>query len=122
MFPHHQIAEARGYEIDPHYGEAARLLWRDRRNEIVIGDFTQVLPPEQDDNKYNLVICNPPYVRHHHLPSEDKKRLQAQTARIIHVTTQPVSIQKINLSPMTYRVNEYHIVESMPYNGHFIYP
>ncbi|MBK9748504.1 MAG: class I SAM-dependent methyltransferase [Chloroflexi bacterium] len=83
VFPHHQIAEARGYEIDPHYGEAARLLWRDRRTDIVIGDFTQALPPEQDQDKYNLVICNPPYVRHHHLPVEDKKRLQAQTAQII---------------------------------------
>ena len=38
------------------------------------------------------------------------------------VTTQPVSIQKINLSPMTYRVNEHHLVESMPHNGHVIYP
>ncbi|MCI0552446.1 MAG: Eco57I restriction-modification methylase domain-containing protein, partial [Anaerolineae bacterium] len=84
VFPHHQIAEARGYEIDPHYGEAARLLWRDRRTEIMIGDFTQALPPEQDNDKYNLVICNPPYVRHHHLPMEDKKRLQAQATRIIH--------------------------------------
>jgi adenine-specific DNA-methyltransferase len=84
VFPNDQIAAARGYEIDPHYGETARLLWRDRRTEIVISDFTQSLPPEQDDDKYNLVICNPPYVRHHHLTAEDKKRLQAQTARIIH--------------------------------------
>ncbi|MEZ4666599.1 MAG: Eco57I restriction-modification methylase domain-containing protein [Anaerolineae bacterium] len=83
VFPNDQIAAARGYEIDSHYGEAARLLWRDRRAEIVIGDFTQALPPEQDKDKYNLVICNPPYVRHHHLPVEDKKRLQAQTAQII---------------------------------------
>jgi adenine-specific DNA-methyltransferase len=83
VFPSDQIAAARGYEIDPHYGEAARLLWRDRCDEIVIGDFTQALPPEQDNNKFNLVICNPPYVRHHHLSAEDKKRLQAQTAQII---------------------------------------
>ena len=84
VFPNDQIAEARGYEIDPHYGDAARRLWRDRRTEIVIADFTQALPPEQDNNKYNLVICNPPYVRHHHLPVEDKKRLQVQTEQIIH--------------------------------------
>jgi len=84
VFPYHQIAAAKGYEIDPHYGEAARLLWCDRRTEIVIGDFTRALPPEQDNEKYNLVICNPPYVRHHHLSVEDKKRLQAQATRIIH--------------------------------------
>jgi len=40
--------------------------------------------------------------------------------RYFGVTTQPVSIQKINLSPMTYRVNEPYIVESMPHNGHFM--
>jgi methylase of polypeptide subunit release factors len=84
VFPNDQIAAARGYEIDSHYGEIARLLWRDLHIEILIGDFTQSPPPEQDDDKFNLVICNPPYVRHHHLPPEDKKRLQTQTAHIIH--------------------------------------
>lgn len=83
VFPNDQIAAARGYEIDPHYGETAQSLWRDRRAEIVIGDFTQELPPERDVDRFNLVICNPPYVRHHHLLAEDKKRLQAQTAQII---------------------------------------
>jgi adenine-specific DNA-methyltransferase len=84
VFPHDQVAAVRGYEIDPHYGEVTHSLWPDRRTEIVIDDFTQALPPEQDQDKYNLIICNPPYVRHHHLPKEDKKRLQAQATRIIH--------------------------------------
>jgi len=30
-----------------------------------------------EDEKYNLIICNPPYVRHHHI-SNEKKRLQEQ--------------------------------------------
>ncbi len=84
VFPDACIASARGYEIDPHYGEPAQLLWRDRRADIVIDDFTRVVPPKRDEDKFNLVICNPPYVRHHHLEAEDKKRLQAQAARIIH--------------------------------------
>jgi len=84
VFPPHQIVAARGYEIDPQYGDAARLLWRDRRAEIVIGDFTQAPLPEIEDDKFNLIICNPPYVRHHHLPVEDKKRLQTRTVQIIH--------------------------------------
>lgn len=82
VFPAERITAARGYEIDPHYGEPARHLWLDQRAEIVIGDFTQAPPPERDDDKYNLVICNPPYVRHHHLQAEDKRRLQAHTARV----------------------------------------
>lgn len=84
VFPDSCIASARGYEIDAHYGEPAQLLWRDRRADIVIDDFTRVVPPEHDKDKFNLVICNPPYVRHHHLGAEDKKRLQAQARRILH--------------------------------------
>lgn len=83
-FPDHRIKVAWGYEIDPHYGEPARLLWRDRCAEIVIGDFTQAAPPEQDADKFNLLICNPPYVRHHHIQADEKKRLQALASRSFH--------------------------------------
>jgi len=42
---------------------------------ITEGDFTrQPLP----DRRYNLVLANPPYVRHHHLSGEDKDRLKAK--------------------------------------------
>lgn len=82
VFSEASIVSARGYEVDPHYGEPARLLWSDHRAEILIKDFTKVPPPATDSEKFNLVICNPPYVRHHHLKSEDKKRLQAQAASI----------------------------------------
>jgi len=78
VFPEQRIDAARGYEIDPHYGEPSRRLWRDRRAEIVIGDFTRVVPPEREADRFNLLICNPPYVRHHHLQPDDKKHLQAR--------------------------------------------
>ncbi|WP_343422549.1 hypothetical protein [Candidatus Flexifilum breve] len=78
MFPEPRIDAARGYEIDPHYGEPSRRLWRDRRAEIVIGDFTRAVPPEREADRFNLLICNPPYVRHHHLQPDDKKHLQAR--------------------------------------------
>jgi methylase of polypeptide subunit release factors len=81
VLPNERIAAARGYEIDPHYGQTARLLWDNHEAEIIIGDFTQALPPERDADKFNLVICNPPYVRHHHLSAKDKKRLQARSVQ-----------------------------------------
>lgn len=84
-FPQDQIAAARGYEIDPHYGQPARLLWSNHCVEIVTGDFTQAAPPEHDADKFNLIICNPPYVRHHHLPANEKKRLQARVAQITQI-------------------------------------
>jgi len=84
VFPDDCIASARGYEIDSHYGEPAQLLWRDRHADIVIDDFTCAAAPQDEKERFNLIICNPPYVRHHHLGANDKKRLQAQAGRIVH--------------------------------------
>ena len=68
-----QIKEAKGFEVDPFYGGAARELWADSGLDLEIADFTQAVPPKAG---YNLLICNPPYVRHHHLTPQEKKRLQ----------------------------------------------
>ena len=78
-FPAERIASAHGFEIDPHYGELARKLWHGSGLAITLGDFTTA-PPPRDDGGFNLVICNPPYVRHHHLDKAAKARLLAATA------------------------------------------
>lgn len=70
------VISARGFEIDAHYGLPAQELWRDTPLEIALGDFTTQPPPAQDAERANLLICNPPYVRHHHLSGPDKVRLQ----------------------------------------------
>lgn len=67
------IEIAKGYEIDPHYGEPARELWAGSGLDIELSDFTQAKPPQQG---FNLLVCNPPYVRHHHLDANVKHRLQ----------------------------------------------
>ncbi|MBN1283956.1 MAG: SAM-dependent DNA methyltransferase [Anaerolineae bacterium] len=78
-FPASQIAEVVGYEIDPHYGQQTAALWSDTPLRLHITDFTQASSP--DAHKATLLICNPPYVRHHHLDSAEKQRLQAQVWR-----------------------------------------
>jgi adenine-specific DNA-methyltransferase len=70
------VTWARGFEIDPHYGQPAGELWQDTPLDITMGDFTQQSPPAKDAEQANLLICNPPYVRHHHLSGADKVRLQ----------------------------------------------
>jgi hypothetical protein len=70
-----KIVEAMGYEIDPHYAEPAAVLWRNSGLTIRQTDFTQETPAA----KFNLIVCNPPYVRHHHLDFDTKKRLQVRT-------------------------------------------
>ncbi len=75
IFLKKRIDEALGFEIDPHYGEPAKQLWKDYSITIKHGDFTHAEPTP----RYNLIICNPPYVRHHHLQNGDKSRLQLRT-------------------------------------------
>ena len=76
LFPRSKIESAIGYEIDSHYGDEAISLWKNTPLKINISDFTKALPPKNQDKKANLIICNPPYVRHHHLNRNDKIRLQ----------------------------------------------
>jgi len=75
VFTENRIEKALGFEIDPHYGEPAMLLWKDTNLTLKLADFTH----EEPSSRFNLVICNPPYVRHHHLQNGDKFRLQSRT-------------------------------------------
>jgi hypothetical protein len=72
-FPADAIADACGVEIDPAFAAAAEALWKGTGLRVIRGDFTRLVP----DRPYNLILANPPYVRHHHVPREDKERLQA---------------------------------------------
>lgn len=85
LFPQSQIETAVGYEIDSHYGSEAILLWKNTPLKLNLSDFTKALPPETEEKKANLIICNPPYVRHHHLNRSDKLRLQNQSQNIAGV-------------------------------------
>lgn len=75
------LRHAMGYEIDREFGNAATKLWRPTGLDMHISDFTLAVPPADADSKPNLLICNPPYVRHHHLDRETKERLQAAVKR-----------------------------------------
>ena len=75
VFPKQRIAEALGFEIDPHYGGPASQLWARSGLVMNLADFTR----EEPSPRFDLVICNPPYVRHHHMQNGDKARLQLRT-------------------------------------------
>ncbi len=75
-FPAARIEAAAGFEIDKHYGGPALKLWAGTGLDCRLADFTEQKAPP-DDRKYNLIICNPPYVRHHHI-NGSKRRLQAK--------------------------------------------
>ena len=75
VFPQTRIKAAVGYEIDPHYGDPAVELWRKTGLDIRLEDFTQAQEPKTA-KKFNLLISNPPYVRHHHIVTGEKRRLK----------------------------------------------
>lgn len=78
-----QLETAKGFEVDAFYGEPAIHLWKDHPIEIDLLDFTTAKPSE---DLYNFVICNPPYVRHHHLSSTQKEYLQKLAKNISGLT------------------------------------
>jgi adenine-specific DNA-methyltransferase len=72
VFEKELIETALGVELDPEFAKAARRLWSDTGLEVIEADFTAIEPQA----RFNLVVSNPPYVRHHHLDAAAKERLQ----------------------------------------------
>ena len=72
-----RILSAVGIELDQQVVGVARRLWSDQHfsADIIEADFTTLPPPSQPTA--NLIICNPPYVRHHYMMQSAKPILQA---------------------------------------------
>lgn len=69
-----QIETETGIELDPQFAEAATRLWNKTGLTVRTADFTTATPAAGE--RYNLILTNPPYVRHHHLSQADKQRLR----------------------------------------------
>lgn len=82
---------ARGYEVDPHYGNETVKLWKATGLDLRIVDFTKSNPPNFEQDKANLLICNPPYSRHHHLSSDEKLRLQKHAGQMTGIKLSQLS-------------------------------
>lgn len=80
-FGEDRIERALGFEIDRHYGDPTKQLWKRSALELKLQDFTA----ERASEQFNLIICNPPYVRHHHLNREQKARLRMDATRVAGV-------------------------------------
>lgn len=80
LVPDERIEAAAGFEIDPHYGVPATRLWASTRLSLALSDFTKAPCPPRN-GRFNLIVCNPPYVRHHHLAGAEKQRLRLAAVR-----------------------------------------
>ncbi|MEM1054400.1 MAG: XamI family restriction endonuclease [Bacteroidota bacterium] len=77
VFSPEEIGRCSGFEIDAHYGAPAAKIWAETSLDLRHADFTRQEPPKTEAERLDLLICNPPYVRHHHLDPDEKKRLVA---------------------------------------------
>lgn len=64
-----------GYEIDPYYFQPTEELWKAYDLELRRADFLASYP---DGERFSLLVANPPYSRHHHIPAETKNQLKRQ--------------------------------------------
>lgn len=85
VFGRKQIASAYGVELDPVFAETARELWSAAGLEVVTGDFTRIVANGTCPAAPDLILANPPYVRHHHLSREDKVRLQRLVEEMVGI-------------------------------------
>jgi predicted RNA methylase len=70
-----------GIEIDPEFARASKAIWGDHHVQVVEADFTAVDPASLGFSA-NLLITNPPYVRHHHIPKEQKQHVVQLSRRV----------------------------------------
>jgi hypothetical protein len=80
--PTGRMGRVTGYERDEHYGVPARRFWDETPLDVRIEDFTSAEPPECEQERYDLLVTNPPYARHHHLSRADKHRMQQRAEAI----------------------------------------
>lgn len=85
VFGSEPIVHALGIELDPDLCAAARDLWTTDGLTVVQGDFTAIVASAHCPDAPNLILTNPPYVRHHHLDREQKQHLQSLTYRMAGV-------------------------------------
>lgn len=84
-YGHERIERAVGVELDPVFVGAARELWGESGLEVIHGDFSRIIAESPPPLAPNLLLANPPYVRHHHLSRVDKERLQHLVYRMAGV-------------------------------------
>ncbi|MBR4267181.1 MAG: Eco57I restriction-modification methylase domain-containing protein [Bacteroidales bacterium] len=70
-----------GFEIDPLYYNPTKKFWENTNLNIRCANFLTQHP----DEKFDMIVSNPPYIRHHHLTNESKTWLQNQVQQKFNI-------------------------------------
>lgn len=68
-----QPVVATGFEVDLAHGSAAAELWSGITLDLRLEDFTAAGRPIWEDERANLMLCNPPYLRNQRIPASEKR-------------------------------------------------
>ncbi len=85
-----EVEKAIGFETDSEFTNLCQKIWSAYGLEIHLQDFTKAHLPKYLEN-VDLIVCNPPYSRHHHITSSDKKRLIESSQQITDITPSGLS-------------------------------
>src|SRR5579884_3972723 len=77
-----RLRAASGFEIDHEVANEAKRLWANLGLQVRLEDFCSAAPPPDDGLKATVIVCNPPYIRHHHLSATQKLELRQQVKRL----------------------------------------
>ena len=75
-----RIERAHGYETNGAIAETPAQLWNPQGLTVLNQDFTAAAPPHRGE-RFNLIVCNPSYVRHHHISTDRKERLHRKLSQ-----------------------------------------
>lgn len=78
-FPKDQIKSAVGIEVDDHYFDPTDEFWKGENLKLIKTDFTKM--ERMQEGGANLLVANPPYVRHHHIEKNAKQNLVNRVIR-----------------------------------------
>ena len=81
-FPREGIVSASGIEVNERIARAAHDVWAPLDLHVVHGDFMEQISRAHCPQRPNLILTNPPYVRHHHIPAQRKAELQSLVAEM----------------------------------------
>ena len=66
-----------GFEIDSHYYNPTKKFWKETPLELRQANFLD----QEPDDLFDMLVSNPPYVRHHHIDSDKKVQLQEKVLK-----------------------------------------
>lgn len=119
--PHAPAFLFTGVERDPDYADICKSVFASKNVRIVEGDFFIVSETEAFQASADVLVANPPYVRHHHLAFEDKLRLQSRVLRELGIQISGLSGLYVYFILLADRLLRAGAVASWLIPGEFLY-